>query len=134
MIQISDEYALDRLSAKVDSESYYLRLFSNDVTPSKDDTISTYTEASSTGGYAQKTLAAGSWTVAMVDDIPTATYAKQVFSYTGAGDTVYGYYLVRVSDGMLVGAEEFSNPMIPTASGNHIDITPRLQDSGGTPS
>lgn len=111
-----------------------LRLFCNNVTP-----IDTFTEASFTeatgGGYAEKTLTTGSWTITPANDPSDGTYAKQVFTFTGALDTnvtIYGYYIVDEDD-VLQWAEVLDVPFTPANTGDHLDITPKFASSKGTP-
>lgn len=110
-----------------------LKLFTNNVTPAQTDTASTYTEAAG-GGYAAKTLTAGSWTVTAANDPSDAVYALQTFTFTGAltsTATVYGYYVVD-ADGVLVFSEAIT-PFQPANNGDAINITPKFQMSAGTP-
>ena len=59
-----------------------LKLFTNNVTQADTDTASTYTVATG-GGYADKTLTAGSWTVTVANDPSDAVYAQQTWTFTG---------------------------------------------------
>jgi len=117
------------------SKDLTLKLYCNNVTITDSTAAGDFTEATG-GGYADKTLTNGSWTVSNSGGIPTAVYAEQVFTFTGSLDTnlvVYGYYVVD-DDGLLKWAEPFTTPCSPVSSGNHIDITPKFQKSKGTPS
>jgi hypothetical protein len=109
-----------------------LRLFVNDVTPAQ--TGISYTEATG-GGYAAKTMANGSWTVNPASDPSEATYAQQVFTFTGTlttNTTIYGYY-VTDADNTVLWAERLTAPFTPANDGDHVDITPKFQMSSGTP-
>ncbi len=114
------------LTAIVTKENYYLRLFSNDVTPAEGDTVGTYTEVTG-GGYAQKTLSTGSWSVASSE----ASYAQQTWTFSAGGPAaVYGYYLVGASSGTLLLAEQFSDgPYDVSETGAVIKITPQITAS-----
>ena len=109
-----------------------LRLFVNDVTPAQ--TGVSYTEATG-GGYAAKTLANGSWTVATANDPSDAVYTQQAFTFNGAlstNPTIYGYY-VTDADNTILWAERLTAPFTPANDGDHVDITPKFQMSSGTP-
>ncbi len=116
------------------ANNYSLRLFKNDVEASastaalKDAlTEANFTEANFIG-YASAALTGGSWTTA-TGDPSTASYAVQTFTSasTQTVQTVYGYYVVKVSDGKLHWYEYFS----PSAAsvqfnGQTITVTPRM--------
>lgn len=109
-----------------------LRLFVNDVTPEQAGT--TYTQAAG-GGYAAKALTNGSWTVNPASDPSEATYAQQVFTFTGAlttNTTIYGYYVTDADNTVLWG-ERLIAPFTPANNGDHLDITPKFQMSSGAP-
>jgi hypothetical protein len=111
-----------------------LKLFSNNITPSDTDTAATYVPAAG-GNYADKTLAAGSFTISSVGGIIQAAYAQQTFTFTGAltaGASIYGYYIVN-ADGVLIYAERAANSFTPANNGDALLITPQLQMSKGTP-
>jgi hypothetical protein len=109
-----------------------LKLFCNNITPTQTD--STYTEATG-GDYAAKTLTCGSWTITPANDPSDAVYAQQVFTFNGAlttNGTIYGYY-VEDADGTKIYAERLAVPFTPASNGDHLDITPKIQASSGTP-
>lgn len=102
------------------------RLYTNNITPAETDSAGTYSEASG-GGYASKTLTGANWTV--TSGAPTtASYADAQWIFTGAlagNATVYGYYVTRSSDGVLLWAENFA-AFTPAQSGDNITIQPRI--------
>lgn len=111
-----------------------LKLFTSNTTPSDTDTAATYTEAAG-GGYAAKTLTAGSWTVSAVGGIQQGAYAQQTFTFTGAltgSATIYGYYIVD-ADNKLILAERDPSPMVPANNGDTYKVTAIVQFSKGTP-
>ena len=59
-----------------------LKLFTNNKTPADIDVYTDYTVAVG-GGYADKTLANGSWVVTAANDPSDAVYAEQTFTFTG---------------------------------------------------
>lgn len=104
-----------------------LRLYKSDTTPAEADTAATYTEADFTG-YSAITLTGASWTVS--GTAPTSVgYAEQTYtSSEGAqSQSVYGYYLTRVTDLDLVYSERFTNgPYVIVNNGDAIKITPAI--------
>lgn len=142
MLNVPDEGAAALLeiifndSRAVGESALTLKLFCNDTALADSDTAATFTEASG-GGYAAKTLANGSWTVASDGSgIETASYAQQTWTFTGALDTnttVYGYYVVD-ADNTLIFAELLGSAVTPVSSGNYISVTPKFQASKGTTS
>ena len=108
---------------------YTLRLFANDVTSGLSGAqIDALTETDMTEasfiGYSAKPLTGGSWTVASM----IASYAKQGFvsSTNQVAQVVYGYYITRDSDGIMLLLEYFSAPQTVSGSGQVISVTPRI--------
>lgn len=111
-------------------ESFTLKLFSNNITPAVTDTAASYTEVSG-GGYATKTLTAANWIITPGDPSVALYNAVQDFNFTGtttAPGTVYGYFIIRVSDLTLVYAERFPPANVPLTpvNGSLIRLTPRI--------
>lgn len=102
-----------------------IRLYTNDVTPSETDTVSTYIQATG-GGYAAIELTPGNWSINPGN--PTTSEHTQVsWTFTGSVGLIYGYYVVRRTGGELVWAERFTNgPYNIQQNGDIIRITPRL--------
>ena len=111
-----------------------LKLVAPNVTPADTSTAASFTAAAG-GGYADKTLTMGSWTVSNVGGIDQAAYAIQTWTFTGAlttNTTIYGYYLVD-ADNVLIGAELLGAPFTPFNNGDQQSVTPIFQLSKGTP-
>lgn len=108
----------------VASENLLLKLFKTNVAPSEGDTAAAYTEVSA-AGYAAKTLTKGSWSIATVSNVTTASYAEQTFSMTAATDC-YGYYVVGATSGKLYWAENFGSNYQIFSGGGDIKITPKI--------
>lgn len=125
---VAEEAFLDLLTAV----GYTLKLYTTDVTAGLSAaqiealTAASFTEATFTG-YAAKVLTGGSWVTSQADP-STATYAQQTFTRTstGATQTVYGYYVTRTSDGVLMWFEKFTGPIATSTNGDAIVITPTL--------
>lgn len=107
-----------------------MRLFGNNITPSHTDTTSLYTEVSG-GGYTSKSLTLANWVVTGGEPSEAVYNVSQTWLFTGILDapgTIYGYYLVRVSDNQLIGAERFPVANVPFSpvNGSKIVVLPRL--------
>lgn len=101
-----------------------LKLFVNNITPGATDVAGTYTEMS-TLGYAAKTLTTSSWTVTNVSGSATAAYAQQSWTFTaGTSVTIYGYFVIDSTTGILLWAERFSAPIAVDAGGDALRLTP----------
>lgn len=106
--------------------NYTLRLFQNDYIPIETSVTADFTEADF-AGYSAAALTGGSW-VSTQGDPSFGTYAQQTFtrSSTGAAQTIYGYYLVTTTGGLLRAAERFDSPVILELINDAIKITPRI--------
>lgn len=121
---VGDNLALEAITNKTAPEDLVLKLYTNNITPAKDDEASSYLEASGFG-YAGIVLPGASWGAAAFGSIAAP---QQIFTFTGALGNVYGYFIVQQSSGILVYAERFSNGPYPImTSGDKIEITPTIQ-------
>ena len=116
---------------KLLNQALTLKLYSNNITPAEGDTNSTYTEVSG-GGYANKALAFGTWTLTSGDP-SFGLYPAQDFAFTGttgAPGTIYGYYVIDGSSNLLW-AERFPSSVLPFSpiSGSLVRIVPRIEAS-----
>lgn len=101
-----------------------LRLYTNNLTPSKATVIGDITEATE-AGYSAITLVGTSWTIATSLGVNSATYALQTFTFTEAV-TAYGYY-ITTQDDELLWVERFSDgPYILSSEGGGMAITPKI--------
>lgn len=81
----------------------------------------------STLGYSAKTLTAGTWTESEVAGVGTAVYAAQTWTFTaGTAVTIYGYFVIGATDGIIRWAELFSAPFVAQYSGDSVVLTPQL--------
>lgn len=115
------EYILN-IASPVDLD---IKLYVNDVIPSETDTVTTYTEASGFS-YAAIELTPGNWSIS--PGSPSLAEHSQVeWTFSGALGNVYGYFIVRRTDNVLLWAERFTNGPYPINTINDkIRITPRL--------
>lgn len=110
------------------SEDLFLRLYSNNYTPTETDTLASFTEVAG-GGYAAKTLGWGSWTIN--SGAPSyGIYTRQEWIFTGPTTltNIYGYYVTDVL-GVLRWAERFVVTPIAPIAGSKIRVTPRFEAS-----
>lgn len=120
------------LYANAGSENLSLRLFKTNVTPADSDTAGSYTVADFTG-YSNTTLTSSqsgsTWPVPTASaNKGTATYGTTA-SWTATSDqTIYGWYMVFSTSGIIAAAQSFGagKPLIG-ASSDVISIVPRLQ-------
>jgi hypothetical protein len=117
-----------QLAAMLANGTVKLRLFTNNHTPVKGDTWSgaSFTECTA-AGYAAITLASGSWSIATVSGVTTATYAAQTFSFT-ASATIYGYVITQTIGGTttILGAELAGSGPFSCVSGSTVTVTPNI--------
>ena len=110
------EYVLGK---RTTTESLILKLYSNDVIPSDDDVIGSYTEVTG-GGYTSKLLDSNSW---IIED-GSAFYPEEVWTFDDAIGTVYGYYLVNGVSNEVIFAERFPGaPYTVVSNGDIIRVT-----------
>lgn len=124
--------ALEYLVNKDSPENLVLRLFKNDVenglSASQKEALdeTDFTEADFTG-YAALTLTGASW-VSTPGDPGNVSYAEQVFASTAnqTAQTIYGWYLTRLTGGELVMYDYLNNPQVIQNDGDQIRVTPTL--------
>lgn len=104
-----------------------LKLYVNNVTPADGDVAATYTEMS-THSYAAKTLTKANWVVAQNGGVAEGVYnAQQVWTFTAAAVvTVYGYFVIDSTTGLLLWAEKFSSAKPVEFGGDQILLTPKI--------
>ena len=120
-----ENLSLEMIVNKTAPQNLVLKLFKNNITPSDTDTAATYTEATFTG-YSAIPLTGASWNAASAG---TITYsAQQTFTCTGASaDSIYGYYVVQSSSGILLYSErDASAPFAVSNSGDAVKLTPSI--------
>lgn len=103
-----------------------LRLYTNNVTIGDASVAADFTEMS-TLGYASKTLNKASWTIASSNNVGTASYAQQTWTFSaGSAVTIYGYYVTDATSGLLLWAEAFALPKVAQYAGDQVLITPQF--------
>ena len=103
-----------------------LKLYVNNVTPADADTAATYTEMT-TLGYVAKTLTKTSWVVAQNAGVGEGSYAQQSWTFSaGTAVTVYGYYVIDSTSGVLLWVEPFNTAKVVQFAGDQILITPKF--------
>jgi len=103
-----------------------LKLFTNNIVPSKTTVLGDVTEATQSG-YTATTLSGANWTVSTsTAGTNSAVYTEKVFTFTTAA-TVYGYYVTNLGGGELLWVERFSTaPFSLPSGGGEIGVTARL--------
>jgi hypothetical protein len=128
-------------------ETWSLRLFNSNITPSETDTASTYTAHEATfSGYAAKTLTrsigASTWNTP-VSQAPSGSppwssrtqvghsqygSSPQTWTCGATGDTIYGYFITGATSGKLICAEAFATPRT-LANGDTLSVTPVFENA-----
>lgn len=105
-----------------------LKLYVNNVTTTDDTLVAAGFTEMSTLGYAAKTLTKTSWVVTgNAGAAAGAAYAQQTWTFTaGTAVTVYGYYVIDSTTGLLLWFEAFSSGKVVQNSGDQIIITPAI--------
>jgi len=121
----SEVFILEYILNKTTPDDIDIRLYTNDITPSDTDTITTYTEA--TGfGYAMIQLVPANWAI-VAGNPSVASHTQVTFVFTGALGNVYGYMVTKRASGVLMWAERFNNgPYNIQNNGDEVKITPKL--------
>jgi hypothetical protein len=118
----AEQVALKNYVNNTAPQDLVLRLYSNNVTPSKSDVVGDYTEVTG-NGYAAVTLTPGNF-VFSEGDPATAAYPQVTYTFTGEAGNVFGYYVTRATAGDLMFANKFSNaPIYIANNGDEIRIT-----------
>lgn len=113
-------------SALTVDESYTLKLFKNNVTPTQATVAGDFTEADFTG-YAAKTLTRAGWNdPTTVSNKGRADYSvEQIWTCTGGSNTIYGYYIIGTTSGVCLWAQLFASPRT-VDNGVVVSVTPSL--------
>jgi len=107
-----------------------MRLYGNDRTPAGTDVAANYTEIAG-GGYATTPLILANWVLTGGGPTIALYNAVKSWVFTGAinaPSTIYGYFVTRDSDGLLMYAERFPSGSVPFTpiAGSVIRVTPRI--------
>jgi hypothetical protein len=139
MANVIVSYAVIEASlAVVVADAQYLKLYTNNYTPTGAISGELFTEATG-GGYAHKHVSGevgNDWSLEA--NVPRdIIMAEQTFTFTGAlggGASVYGWYLAKQSGGgVVVAAKLLDTPYTPASGGGTLKFTPRIQAGLGTP-
>lgn len=118
--------ALRNIVNNTPPETLVLKLYTNNLTPSKIDTATDYTELVGYG-YSAVTLTTSSY-VFTPGDPSTAAYPQISIVFSGAAGNIYGYFVTQAVSGTLMFANRFSNAPINIANnGDEIRISLTLQ-------
>lgn len=120
--ELLDKCLKDALSV---DESYTLKLYKTDVTPSGTSVAGDFTVADFTD-YANKTLTRAGWSAAAtVSNKAESEYAQQSWTCGATGNTIYGYYVIGTTSGTLLWAEKFSSARV-LAENDVLNLTPKF--------
>jgi hypothetical protein len=113
-------------NALVVDETYTLRLYRNDVTPTKDTVAADFTATTFTG-YSEQILTRANWSDAVTnpDDKAESAYPQLSWTCGTTGDTIYGYWVIGSSSGVCLWAERFNSPRI-LAQSDIFKLTPKF--------
>lgn len=119
--------ALEYFVNRAAPQNLVLRLFQNNITPAETDVAATYTEATFTG-YAAITLTGASWGAPTEGAPSSIAFAQQTFTSTAVqSQSIYGWYMTRVTSGRIAAAErDASAPFTIAQNGDEIKITPTI--------
>lgn len=136
-------------------ENFYVKLYTNNVTPAESDVVGTYTEMTNASGYSRpgQTVqslvgapsgvfwnapatvgsggtggwaATGGGSFSASTNVPESTInTALVWNFTGTQST-YGYFVVGITSGIAIWAERFSNPPLNFSSGSQLSLTNRF--------
>lgn len=121
-VELLDKMLKDALSV---DENYTLKLYKNNYTPGGSSTAANFTEADFTN-YTAKTLNRSNWSAATsVANKAQSSYSNQTWTCGTTGNTIYGYYIVGATSGVLLWAEKFALARI-IGDTDTITVTPRF--------
>lgn len=132
MIQFTQSQIVELVDALVD-QNLTLRWFQNDVTPSGDFNASAFVEADFSG-YSAQALTSANWDI-VPGGTTIATYnTPRTVSAdaNGQDQNLYGIYITRNSDSMVVHYERFATARYINDNGDQSSYTPRIQITGQT--
>jgi hypothetical protein len=127
---VGKQTTLNYITGRVSNGALKLHLYTNNYTPQLSDTLSSYTECTTTG-YSAITLTATNWSASTVSGVTTATYTSSPMpTFTlSAAVTVYGYYVTDSGGTNLILAELFAVPYAFSSSGGSIVISPTIGET-----
>jgi len=107
-----------------------IKLYSNDATPSGSSSAASFTEVTG-GGYAGLPLTLANWGIIAGNPSIALYNASQQWTFTGntgGPGTIYGYFVTRNSDGILMWAERFPSANVPFTpiNGSVIRVLPKF--------
>ena len=114
------------------NQNMTIRIFGNNATPAANSVAADFTEIVG-GGYTNKPLTFANWS--FTSGAPSfGLYPKQSWTFTGAINapgTIYGYFVTRDSDGLVMWAERFPPAAVPFTPvvGSLVEVTPKFTGS-----
>lgn len=124
-----DLQLLDKMLKKALStdENYILKLYQNNYTPDDTSGPGSFTEANFTN-YAAVTLTRSGWNASVIVSTHAETSygaSPQTWTCGASGNTIYGYYVVGATSGVVLWAELFSTSRV-LANQDVLNLTPKF--------
>ena len=107
-------------------------LFTNDVSPSLEDDVSTYTEAN-WSGYSPITVVQDDFVIQQVEQHVGGIQAGQIAFYNTSNDAVdvWGYFVTDPTSTYLLASAAFDNGPLSIPVGGYQFVTPQLGNFSG---
>jgi hypothetical protein len=114
---------LNKLTAATGWANVRIKLYKNNYTPLHSSVLADFTEADFSG-YTAVTPSYGSATLSG-DTATTTDSSSRDFTHDSGGttNTIYGYYVVDITDAKVLFAELFSSSQVMQNNGDKITIT-----------
>jgi hypothetical protein len=129
MLQIYPDDGLLEVIFQIAGLNLSMRLFTNNIIPSKFDTVASYTEAA-WAGYVRQNVNAGNFTISGVSGHAGYAYGPPIiFNNTSGGPvTSYGYFCVDQATNKLMFCARWDVGALVTPDGTTIGVIPILGD------
>lgn len=105
-----------------------LKLFSNNLNPSKTTVLGDITEVDPliANGYSEIVLTGTNWAISNVGGVNVAQYPIQTFTMTTGPINIYGYYVTDYYDADLLWVERFSTAPFQLPTGGSVTVTLKI--------
>lgn len=122
----AEKQILDLVAQGINGNSSLMKLFKNDFTPNNSTVLGDFTEADFSGYASVSQEFGAAYTSGLYAEIAATTDA--VFTHNGGGtpNTIYGFYLVDVTDNKLLCADRLASPITLSALDEYLQISMRL--------
>ena len=134
-IMVMDEGLALILPAYFTANTTRIKLFANNIVPTRSMNVGNFTEPAS-GGYASQPLSGANWSVYSADTPIYITYPEITFTFTSGlspNPTVYGFFITNTDGSKALFAKLLDSAFTPTIPGDNLSITPILYAAPGVP-